>query len=484
MVNPFTATGEIKVDSVIAPKPESKSSEWKGRRVVVVGANSSAVSLVKFLLKKGAQIKLIDPRAQEALNNALAEHLDLARVQVEGGEFSSKTFETAQSVIVTPGFPSDNAFLEQARTQGVEVITELDFVARFIKEPIIAIAGTNGKTTTANLLASMLEAEGKQVFCNALQPLSNYLVSEQRVDYVIAVTNSFQLEGNTSFKPSTVCLLNLTEDHANRYPNFENYIAATREVLKSADMDTKLVINAQDPHLMGFAPSLGGQTSVFSNQALPEGFEGAWYTRSQILVRRENDVEPMTFSLENLRLRGGHNRENLCAAAIVALQLGVKNSSIQNVIDNVRALPHRVEFVRRINAVAFYDDACGANVHATIRTLQAFNEPVILISGGRDKNADYAPMIPHIRQRVKNLILVGEAKEKINRAIGDYTETFLVGTIEEAILLAYQKSRSGDVILFSPSCDPHDMFHGHDEKGEYFKRLVGQISIPRRPNVI
>jgi UDP-N-acetylmuramoylalanine--D-glutamate ligase len=190
------------------------------------------------------------------------------------------------------------------------------------------------------------------------------------------------------------------------------------------------------------------------------------------------------YPLKNLRLRGTHNRENLMAAALAATLLGAQPEAIQSVIESVAALPHRVEFVRRINSVAFYNDSCAANVQAVVRTLQAFHEPLILIAGGRDKNTDYSPLIPHIRQKVKNLILVGEAKEKFNRSVGDYTETFLVGTIEEAVLVAYQKSRSGDVILLSPGCDSSDMFRSHDERGEHFKKLVNMIAQPRRPNVI
>jgi UDP-N-acetylmuramoylalanine--D-glutamate ligase len=232
---------------------------------------------------------------------------------------------------------------------------------------------------------------------------------------------------------------------------------------------------------MSFASQIPGRTLVFSTEALPEGFEGGWYTKTHLHVRLRDQEH--SFNLMNFRLRGTHNRENLLAAAITALVMGVKPESIMHVVESARALPHRVEFIRRINSVAFYDDANSGNPQSILRTLQAFNEPVILISGGRDKNADYTPLIPHIRQRVKNLILVGEAKEKINRAIGDYTETFLVGTLEEAIILAYQKSRSGDVVLFSPGCDPGDMFPTHEEKGEYFKKLVLQIAQPRRPNV-
>ena len=456
----------------------------KGRKVVVVGANLSAIALVKFLIKRGAVAKLVDIRALEVVEPFLAEQLDLTKFTLECGELTPKSFEEAQQIIVTPGFPMDSKSLESARMAGIQVVSELEFVAQNCDEPIVAVAGTNGKSTTAHILSLMLEAQGKTTFTNTRQPLSNYLNQSKGVDHVIAVTNSFQLEGIVSFKPSHVLLLNISEDHAHRYPNFEIYLAANREVLKNADASTRFVMNAQDSHLMGFAPQFAGQTSVFSAQALPEGIEGSWYTKTHLFVRPKADAEAVAFALNNFRLRGSHNKENLAAAALAAMQLGVQPAAVQTVIDTVAALPSRMEFIRRINSVAFYNDACGANVQAALRTLQAFNEPVILISGGRDKNADYTPLIPHIRQRAKNLILVGEAKEKMNRAIGDFTETFLVGTVEEAVILAYQKSRSGDVILFSPACEPTDMFATHEDKGEYFKKLVSQIAQPRRPNVI
>lgn len=183
-------------------------------------------------------------------------------------------------------------------------------------------------------------------------------------------------------------------------------------------------------------------------------------------------------------MRGFHNRENLMAATLAAFSLGVTPPSVQKAINELRALPHRIQFVKRINDVAFYSDAYATNPAAVTRTLGAFHEPVILIMGGKDKELNFSPLAPHIRLRVKNLIITGESKEKINRYLGDYTETFLVGTLEEAILLAYQKSRNGDVVLLSPGCMGTDKFVTQQDMGEFFSKLVLSLSQPRKPNVL
>jgi UDP-N-acetylmuramoylalanine--D-glutamate ligase len=448
----------------------------------VLGANLSGVELVRFLVRKGAMPVLADPASQESVSEFLDANLDASKYRFEGGDLQVKTFEAAQIVIVTAGFALDLPALEAARTAGVQVLTELEFVSLYSELPIVAVAGTKGKSTTAHLIQQFLEANGQKIFSNIQAPLSQILNSAIKYDLALFVSTSFQLEGVDSFKPKMVVLTNLSDDHLDRYPNIETYLASCREVFRNACEESISVLNFGNSHVQQFAPALPGRKAFFGGQDLVEGFDSACGSRMELRVRVQNQV--VTLNLSNFRLRGPHNRENLMAASLAAILLGAKPESLQAVVDTVRTLSHRLEFVRRLNSVAFYDDSCAANPDATIKSLQGFTEPVILISGGRDKNVDYSPMIPHIRQRVKNLILVGEAKEKINRSIGDYTETFLVGTMEEAILLAYQKSRSGDVILLSPACAPNDVFKDHADKGEFFQRLVSQIAQPRRPNVL
>jgi UDP-N-acetylmuramoylalanine--D-glutamate ligase len=445
------------------------------------------VELVKFLVRKGAEVVLADSKSAESTKEFVEENLDVSKIQIESGDYNVKTFEGAALVIVASGIPLDLPVLEAARTAGVQVVTEIEFVSLYCETPLIAIAGTNGKSTTAHLLEKMLEAAGKKVVSNVSAPLARHLNMNTAVDYLVAVSTSFQLEGTRSFKPRAVVFTNFAEDHLDKYPNIETYYAANREVFKNSCSQTLHVINGSNPQVQQMIQGVPGNFVVFSETLLPAGVAGAWGNKLEVNFRSfsTDGVEQIAkVNLKNYRLRGSHNRENLMAAGLAALGLGVSVEQVQNVADNVRTLPHRVEFVKRLNSVAFYDDACAANPTATIRSLQAFTEPVILIAGGRDKNLVYEALAPHIRQRVKNLILVGEAKEKINRYIGDFTETFLVGTIEEAVIVAYQKSRSGDVILLSPACAPNDQFGSHDLKGDYFKDLIGQIAQPRRPNVL
>jgi len=459
----------------------------KGRKAVVLGINPSGVELVKFLVRKGAEVTLADSKSAELTKEFVEANLDITKVQIESGDYNVKTFEGAALVIVASGIPLDLPVLEAARTAGVQVVTEIEFVSLYCEVPLIAVAGTNGKSTTAHLIEKMLEAAGKKALSNVSLPLARYLNLNQAVDYLVAVSTSFQLEGTRSFKPKLVVFTNFSEDHLDKYPNIETYYAANREVFKNSCTQTVHAVNGTNPQVQQMVQGVPGHFVLFSENETPAGIKGAWATRTEMSIRNpgsDGQEQISTVQLKNFRLRGAHNRQNLMAASLAALNLGVSIEQIQTVVDSVRALPHRLEFVKRLNSVAFYDDSCASNPAATIQSLQAFTEPVILISGGRDKNLVYEALAPHIRQRVKNLILVGEAKEKINRYIGDFTETFLVGTIEEAVIVAYQKSRSGDVILLSPACAPNDQFASHDAKGDYFKDLIGQIAQPRRPNVL
>ncbi|MEO5667899.1 MAG: UDP-N-acetylmuramoyl-L-alanine--D-glutamate ligase [Bdellovibrionota bacterium] len=466
----------------------SASLGLKGRKAVVLGINPSGVELVKFLVRKGAEVVLADSKSAESTKEFVEENLDVSKVQIESGDYNVKTFEGAALVIVASGIPLDLPVLEAARTAGVQVVTEIEFVSLYSETPLIAVAGTNGKSTTAYLIEKMLEASGKKALSNVSLPLARHLNLTQPVDFLVAVSTSFQLEGTRSFKPKAVVFTNFSEDHLDKYPNIETYYAANREVFKNSCSQTLHVVNGMNPQVQQMIQGVAGNfVPFFTETLLPAGINGATGTRLEITFRTAttDGVEKIsTLDLKNFRLRGAHNRENLMAASLVALGLGVTIEQIQSVVETIRALPHRLEFVKRLNSVAFYDDSCASNPVATIQSLQAFTEPVILIAGGRDKNLVYEGLAPHIRQRVKNLILVGEAKEKINRYIGDFTETFLVGTIEEAVIVAYQKSRSGDVILLSPACAPNDQFASHDLKGDYFKDLIGQIAQPRRPNVL
>ena len=458
----------------------------RNKNALVLGINNNGIELCKFLMREGAQVALADTRSEESLDDQEKKLLeDFRQIPLYFGEYTQALFDRSDLVIVSAGIPVDLSILDTARTMGKQVYSELEFVSLYAKQPIIAIAGTNGKSTAAHILSSILSHAGKKCFSNATQPLAAYLNSSENYDHLICVCTSFQLEGVQNFKPSSVVFLNLAPDHGHWYPNYETYLAANREVLKNIDSTTQLILNANDENIVNFVQGLPGRYLFFGSQTVPEGFEGAWGERGFLYARcRESGSAPVQLNLKNLRLRGPHNKQNIMAAVLCALSLGVTPQQVQEALLETRPLPHRLQFIKRINSVAFYDDSCAANPHAVIHSLHSFHEPIILVMGGKDKETEFSVMAQDIRQKVKNLIIVGDAKEKINRAIGDYTETFIVGTIEEAVLMAYQKSRSGDVVLFSPGCDSRNLFATHEERGENYKKLVNLLAVNKKRSII
>lgn len=454
----------------------------KGRKVVVVGVNASGLALTKWLLKKGAQVVLADTRSIEQVQPLLEEKIDLSRITLEAGPFQPRVFEGAQTILLTPGHSLDAKTLEAVRLAGASVQTELEFASVLIDEPLIAVGGTKGKSMTSAFIAKILEASGHKTFANVGAPLADYLNQTKASEFVVARATPGQLEGVQNFKPQVVLLLNLHEDDVLQYPNFETYLAANREILKNIDESTIVIANVDCPNVAALLPYLRGRIIPFGASVANDTVDGAWVSRNEINIRTKGDVQ--SFDVKGLRVRGQHNRENLAAATLAALEMGATNEGVKKAIEEFTTLTGRVEFVRRLNSVAFYNDACSTTVPAVIKTLQAFNEPVILIMGGKDKHLDYSALVPHVRHRVKNLILVGEAKERINRALGDFTETFLVGTLEESVLMAYQKSRSGDVVLLAPGCCGMDLFPTQEALGEQFKTMVLAIGAPRKETYI
>lgn len=453
-----------------------------GKSICILGAEQNALEIAKFINRGKGTPKIVFPGLGEEKQVAIRELFEGVPVEFEFGPVDLRLFQSSAMVIVSDGFPIDLRELDAARNMNIPVISELEFVSLYNPAQIVAVVGTNGKRTTAHLLKNMLAKGGKSVFANVDQPLSAALNMAQAPEYILACCSAQQLEGSRTFKPKGVLFLNLSESEVERYPNIENYFQANREVLKNLDSESWVVFNSLDNQIVSFVQSVPSKTLLFGNQEIPAGFEGAWYQKQKVFIRKDQSL--VEIDISQFRLRGFHNKENLMAAALAALSLGAKPEEIQASVLETRALPHRVQFVKRINEVAFYSDAYATNPASVVRTLSAFSEPVILIMGGKDREINYSILAPHIRLRVKNLIITGESKERVNRYLGDYTETFLVGTLEEAILLAYQKSRSGDVVLLSPGCLGTDKFVSQAEMGEFFAKTVVALSQPRKPNVL
>ncbi len=461
----------------------------RGQKTFVFGWNASAIALAQYLLRMGAEVSLIVDSKPENFEEILGEAFGSSSLNVNVLETATalEAIRSAAMVIAADSKKLDAPLLENARALQIPVYTELEFVSLYVGGDVkfVSIVGTNGKSTTANLLSKMLEKSGKKVFASYDRPVADLLNRAEKTEWAIVPTDCFQLEGIQSYSPEMVLFLNIAEDHTDRYPNYETYVAAFREILKNSSAETTLILNSSDPLIVNFIHSSEAKKILFGTQSVPEGFEGAWITGlNQLNVRLREREGVLSFNLANHRLRGTHNRENLMAAVLAALKMGADVAAVTSAIDEVKTLPNRLKFVKRINSVAFYSDAASNNPSAMKASLHSFKEPIILIAGGRDKGLDYSILSQSVRQRVKNLLLVGEAKEALNRALGDFTETFLVGTVEEAVIMAYQKSRSGDVVLFSPGCDHTDAFKTISERGDAFTNLILEIDRPRRPNVI
>lgn len=456
-------------------------SDIKGKRILIVGLAKTGVSMAHFLHSQGAEVTVSDHKSKAELLNHL-EKLEGIPIKLELGGHTPKTFLAQDLIVLSPGVPPHLKIFDYAKNQGVPVTGDLEFCAQFIHEPMIAVTGTNGKSTTAHLIYTMLKESGKKVWIggNYGDPLSEYLRKGDKAEVLIVEVSSFMLEHVEKFNPKNIVFMNLAENHLDRYRSMEDYVNAKRKVFLNVNQSTTSVLNADDNAVVELArdPMVQrGRIFYFSRKPSLEpqimNIGGSVAMKDQLKVRTGPEIQ--YFSVDNMKMRGNHAQENVMASVLAAREHGASAESIQKVIDTYRGMPHRLEYVRRVGGVEFYNDSKATNVHAVMRALDAFDENVILIMGGKDTNLNYAPLRDRIQRKVKSLILVGEAKERINRDIGDYSETFLIGTFEEAVLISYQKSRIGDTVLLSPGASSFDMFDSYVERGNYFKELVLQF---------
>lgn len=454
----------------------------KGKKALVIGLGKTGQTAARFLTQQGAKVTVTDNKNKNELADALKNLADL-KIEYDLGKINSKLFTQNELIVLSPGVPTNIEGLPEARAAGIPVINDLELAYSFIKAPIITVTGTNGKTTTTTLIGEMLKNDGKKVFVggNIGIPVLEHVMRGDEVDVVVLEVSSFQSESIDTFKPTVAVFTNLEPNHLDRYPNgVESYYAAKKRLLKNADSETILVANLDNDGTNAMIASFPGKVYRFSkrnpmqvNPSATENFTGAYFQKPKMIVKLGGTDEEYT--LLTLKIPGDHNKENVMAAACAAKAVGCSRNGIVKTIESFRGVQHRLEFIRKKDGVYFYNDSKSTSVASLERALASFNVPLILIAGGKDKDLDFAPLAETVRKKVKNLILLGEAKEKMNRSIGDYSETFLVGTFEEAILIAFQKSRTGDVILLSPGCASYDMFKNYEERGDYFKKLVAQL---------
>ena len=449
----------------------------KNKRILVVGLGRSGVATARFLVNQGARVTVTDRASADTLK-ASAGALDGLGVQLKLGGHDASDFETADLVVLSPGVPHTLPMLEPAWANGTPVIGEMELAAGYITEPILAVSGTNGKTTTTELVGNMLRNSGKNVFVggNIGTPLIAYADGiHERADVVVAEVSSFQLDTTIDFRPTTAVMLNITDDHLDRYPTFNAYAESKWRIFENQRPTDSAILNAMDATVAAMIKKRPPRAhrQLFSDQAI---VKGAQILKDKILLV-DAGRQTGSFSLDKTGLIGPHNRENTAAACLAAREQGATNAGIQQAIDEFKGLSHRLETVGLARGVRFVNDSKATNVDAVKRALECFDKPVVLIMGGQNKKGDFTSLKSQVRRRVKTLVAMGEAKDEIVTALaGDPEKGILeAGSMEEAVEKAFGAAVDGETVLLSPACASFDMFDNYAHRGNRFRELVEKL---------
>jgi len=453
--------------------------ELKDKRVLVVGLGKSGVASALFLKAHGARVTVSDTKSGDELRNEIPALLDHG-ITVETGGHGERTFREQDLIVVSPGVPVDAPMLAQARSLAEAVIGEIELAARFLPGPIVAITGSNGKTTTTTLTGEILAAGGLPTLVggNIGTPAISLAERATRETAIVLEVSSFQLETIQTFHPKVAVVLNVTPDHLDRHQTFEAYVDAKARIFENQTDSDFAVVNADDPTCVSMAARTRAQVFWFSRQK--EVKQGACMREGKILFRdgasAQKDQEREIMLVSEIPLKGAHNLENVLAAVCAGALLGCAPEKIRQAVRDFKAVEHRLEFVATIRGVDYYNDSKATNVDATIKALESFPANIHLILGGKDKGSDYSVLNDLLRQRVKRVYTIGAAAAKIESQIasskGGGVEVVHAETLENALRKANAVAEAGDVVLLAPACASFDQFKNYEQRGQVFKEIV------------
>ncbi|OPX98679.1 MAG: UDP-N-acetylmuramoylalanine--D-glutamate ligase [Syntrophorhabdus sp. PtaB.Bin006] len=432
--------------------------------ILIVGLGTTGIATAQFLHKLGKRITLLDEKPEKDLAPAL-KALDGISFTSRFGPHKREDFLGHPMIVLSPGVDSEHPYLKEARAAGIKVIGEMELACTFLESPVIAITGTNGKTTVTTLVGEIFKKAYGDVFVggNIGDPLVNYLLGGTKAKYIIIEVSSFQLETIETFRPDTAVLLNVTEDHLDRYRSFAEYRDAKYRIFENQREEDYAVLNASLSLLEG----IKAKKLCFSTERELE--EGAFLKDGTMHVRFEGKEYRHERAISPLV--GIHNTENLLVALLTAYIHGINGGVVEEVIKTFTGLSHRIEVVRRINGVTFYNDSKATNVDSTKRALESMDGSVVLIAGGKDKGGSYSVIVDQM-PKVRALILIGEGAERIREELGSYTKTYRERNLSGAVSRAAEVAQKGDVVLFSPMCSSFDMFKDYKDRGNQFRALV------------
>jgi UDP-N-acetylmuramoylalanine--D-glutamate ligase len=446
--------------------------ELKGKKVLVVGLGKSGLAAALFLRRRGAQVTVSDLRSAKALSKEIPSLME-AGIAVEAGGHGLLTFRRQDLIVVSPGVPLSTPELVQVRNLGLPIIGELELAARFLKGDVLAITGSNGKTTTTTLCGEIFSAGGLKtvVAGNIGLPVIEVVDQSAPGTWSVLEVSSFQLETTESFHPRVAVILNITPDHLDRHGTFENYAALKEKIFANQGAEDYLILNGDDPVVQQAASRTKSQVLWFSRSKIVR--RGTFLMDGMVMFRPSEQGKPIpVVPLADIPLKGEHNIENVLAAVCAACVASVPAEVIARTVASFEAVEHRLEFVASIHGVDYYNDSKATNVDATAKAIASFPGNIHLILGGKDKNSDYTQLNALLRARVKAVYTIGSAAEKIEGQIAGVTSIIHAGTLEAAVDQAAGQAVAGDVVLLAPACSSFDQFENYEERGRVFKQTV------------
>jgi UDP-N-acetylmuramoylalanine--D-glutamate ligase len=456
-----------------------QTMDLKGKRVLVVGLGRSGAASAFFLQEHGAKVTVSDEKSEAQLQNEISALLDRG-VSIETGRHGERTFRDQDLIVVSPGVPSDQPHLQLARTMGIPVIGEVELAFRFLEGRVVAITGSNGKTTTTTLVGEILAKSGKNTLVggNIGTPVISLAGKSTPETISVLEISSFQLESIQQFRPWIAAILNITPDHLDRHHTFQAYVDAKARIFENqrpsgaGENQTSgdfALLNADDPACVRLKDRVKAALFWFSRKQAVEN--GSYLKGDQIIFRRDAN-EQAVLSRSEIQLKGAHNLENVLAAVTMAMLAGCAPEQVRRAVSEFRAVEHRLELVTTVNGVAFYNDSKATNVDATVKALESFPGNIHIILGGKDKGSDYTTLAPLLRQRAKQVYLIGAAAEKIASQVQGAAPLARSGTLERAVRQAFEAAKPGDIVLLAPACASFDQFDNYEHRGRVFKELA------------
>jgi UDP-N-acetylmuramoylalanine--D-glutamate ligase len=445
----------------------------EGKKTLVLGAGKSGVASAGFLARRGAVVALYDKKPIEEWTEE-ARSLKNEKIGLLDGQIPSWLLDQIDLVVISPGVPTNTVPARYVDRKDGEVIGEVELAYRFLKGRIVGITGSNGKTTTTTLIGELLKNAGieTEVGGNIGTPLVTLVEISTDKTWTVCELSSFQLETIRDFRPNVAVALNVTPNHLDRYDLFSDYAAAKHRLFMNQTAEDTAILNADDEITASWANGLKAKARFFSvKKELDEGL----FLRGRDLVCRDDGKEKVLTTRDEIFLRGLHNVENVLASLAVGLACGASPDSMRETVKNFKGVEHRIEFVAEIEGVKFYNDSKATSVDATQKALEALAEEdgkIVLILGGRGKNAPYAPLADLIKENVRKLVLIGEDASNIENQLKDFAEIVRAESVPDAVLKGFQAAEKNDSILLAPACASFDMFKNFEERGIVFKKAI------------